>query len=143
VGGVFTGGNNGTTGNGDFAGIGDGIDAFAGSGEAALLVDGGTLGVVLNAVGVNSAAQYISDVNANLACIGSKSAVVPVDGARKEKLYAVEAPENWFEDFGSGQLANGVANITLDPTFAQTINSGTEYHVFRDAPRRMRWTLRR
>ena len=130
VGGVFTGGNNGANGNAGFAGGGDGVDAFAGSGEAAFLSGGGNFGIILNAVGVNSATQCIIDVNANLACIGSKSAVVPVDGARKVKLYAIEAPENWFEDFGSGRLANGVASITLDPTFAQTVNSGTEYHVF-------------
>jgi hypothetical protein len=71
------------------------------------------------------------DTSGNLLCFGSKSAVVPVDGgARKVALYAVEAPENWFEDMGSGQLSNGSARISLDPTFAQTVNTGVEYHVF-------------
>jgi hypothetical protein len=70
------------------------------------------------------------DTNGNLACHGSKSAVVPVDrGARQVALYAVEAPQNWFEDLGSGELANGVATIALEPTFAQTVNT-TNYHVF-------------
>ena len=45
-------------------------------------------------------------------------------------LYAVEAPENWFEDAGSGQLSNGSATVALDSTFAQTVNTGIEYHVF-------------
>ena len=31
---------------------------------------------------------------------------------------------------GSGQLSNGSAYIALDPTFAQTVNTGLEYHVF-------------
>jgi hypothetical protein len=67
----------------------------------------------------------------NLSCSGSKSAVVPVDnGTRKVALYAVEAPENWFEDFGSGQLSNGLATVTLDLVFAQTVNTDVEYHVF-------------
>jgi hypothetical protein len=71
------------------------------------------------------------DIHGNLACSGSKSAVVPVDGgSRKVALYAVEAPENWFEDFGSGQLSNGAARIDLEPTFAQTVNTDLAYHVF-------------
>lgn len=71
------------------------------------------------------------DDRGNFKCSGSKSAVVPVDnGARQVALYAVEAPENWFEDFGSGRLANGEAVIHLEPTFAQTVNTGMEYHVF-------------
>jgi len=31
---------------------------------------------------------------------------------------------------GSGELSNGSAHIELDPTFAQTVNAGVEYHVF-------------
>jgi hypothetical protein len=71
------------------------------------------------------------DVFANLACNGSKSAVVPVgNGQKMVALYAVEAPENWFEDYGSEHLENGAATVTLDPTYAQTVNTGLEYHVF-------------
>ena len=67
----------------------------------------------------------------NLACTGSKLVVVPVDeGSRRVALYAVEASENWFEDFGSGRLSNGRAVINLDPTFAQTVNTDVDYHVF-------------
>ncbi len=56
---------------------------------------------------------------------------VPVDGgSRQVALYAIEAPENWFEDFGSGRLSNGEAVIHLDPVFAQTVNTGMDYHVF-------------
>jgi len=67
----------------------------------------------------------------NLGCTGSKSAIVPVDGgSRQVALYAVEAPENWFEDFGSGHLSNGQAVIDLDPIFAQTVNTDLDYHVF-------------
>lgn len=70
------------------------------------------------------------DTNGSLVCSGSKSAAVPVDnGQRQVALYAVEAPQNWFEDFGSGKLTNGTAAITLDPLFAQTVNT-TDYHVF-------------
>jgi hypothetical protein len=45
-------------------------------------------------------------------------------------LYAVESPEVWFEDFGTGQLTNGEAVISLDPIFAETVNLAVDYHVF-------------
>jgi hypothetical protein len=73
----------------------------------------------------------IIDTSGDLSCDGSKSAVVPVDGgSRKVALYAIEGPENWFEDAGSGQLSNGSARIDLDPTFAQTVNTEMDYKVF-------------
>jgi hypothetical protein len=71
------------------------------------------------------------DVKGNLACSGSKSAIVPVDGGkRKVALYAVESPQNWFEDFGSAQLIHGVAVVQLDPDFIQTVNAEIDYKVF-------------
>ena len=45
-------------------------------------------------------------------------------------MYAVESPENWFEDVGTGTLSSGSATVALDLTFAQTVNAGIEYHVF-------------
>jgi TGF-beta propeptide len=82
----------------------------------------------------NIAASYGQcwvDIAGNLGCTGSKSAVVPVDGgSRRVALYAVEAPDNWFEDFGSGQLSKGSVRIDLEPTFAQTVNTDLDYHVF-------------
>jgi len=66
----------------------------------------------------------------DLICTGTKSAAVPVEGNRMVRLYAVEAADNWFEDAGSGQLANGSATIALDQVFAQTVNGGVDYHVF-------------
>jgi hypothetical protein len=41
---------------------------------------------------------------------------------RVVELYAMQSPENWFEDFGSGQLHDGVATVVLDPTFALAVN---------------------
>jgi hypothetical protein len=67
----------------------------------------------------------------DLSCTGSKNAVVPVDGgARTVALSAIESPMNWFEDFGSAQLVNGVAVVSLDPVFIQTVNSELDYKVF-------------
>ena len=70
-------------------------------------------------------------VDGELDCTGTKSAVVPVEHGRKMvALYALEAPENWFEDFGSGRLVNGSATVALEATYAQTVNTRTQYHVF-------------
>ncbi len=98
-----------------------------------------TLFVFNNAGSTYSDAAYLGgnfggctvDTSGDLYCSGSKSAVVPVDNnTRKVALYAVESPENWFEDVGSGQLSNGVATVNLEPVFAQTVNLGIDYHVF-------------
>ena len=60
---------------------------------------------------------------------GSKNAVVPTaDGARL--LYAEEATEVWFSDYGSGRLREGSATVTIDPIYAQTVNLHEPYHVF-------------
>lgn len=71
------------------------------------------------------------NTNGSFHCTGTKSAVVPVDAGKREvSLYALEAAENWFEDVGSGQLLGGSASVRLEPTFAQTVNTTIEYHVF-------------
>jgi hypothetical protein len=73
----------------------------------------------------------VIDVSGNLSCSGAVTGVVSADGgARKVALYAMQSPENWFEDAGSGQLANGFVRVELDPTFAQTVNAAAGYHVF-------------
>ncbi len=90
-----------------------------------------TTSLVLETVGGNVGGSCEIDVSGNLFCSGSKSAVVPVDGgSKKVALYAVEAPENWFEDAGSGQLSSGSAVIHLESTFGQSVNTGIDYHVF-------------
>jgi hypothetical protein len=35
-----------------------------------------------------------------------------------------------MEDFGTGQLEKGVAVVTIDPTFAETVSETADYHVF-------------
>ena len=68
----------------------------------------------------------------SLVVLGSKSAAVKVANGEYRLLYSQESPENWFEDFGEGQLANGKVHIELDPLFLQTvtINSQNPIKVF-------------
>ena len=41
----------------------------------------------------------------------------------------MESAESWFEDFGTGYLKNGQAEIPLDAEFASIVNND-DYHVF-------------
>jgi hypothetical protein len=67
----------------------------------------------------------------NLSCTGQvKTLVSTKDGARQLETYSVQSSENWMEDYGSGQLQNGTATIQIEPAFAQTVNTGVEFHVF-------------
>ena len=71
------------------------------------------------------------DVSGDLICTGTVSGSILVDnGTRRVALYAMQAADNWFEDAGSAQLTHGATVVHLDSTFAQTVNSGVEYHVF-------------
>jgi hypothetical protein len=70
------------------------------------------------------------DTSGDLSCTGTKGAVVNLPDKRWVRLYAMQSPDNWFEDFGSGQLSSGKSVIKLDSTFAETVNSSLDYHVF-------------
>ncbi len=65
----------------------------------------------------------------NIGATGTIGAMAFPNG-RAVSVYAMASPENWFEDFGSGQLKVGLATITLDATFAQTVSPEVGYHVF-------------
>ena len=68
----------------------------------------------------------LGDTNAS----GSKSAVVPLQSGEMVKVFSMESPEVWFEDFGSGHLAGGAVGVALDSKFTQTVNLAMGYHVF-------------
>ncbi len=44
-------------------------------------------------------------------------------------VYAVQATGDWIEDFGTAQLVDGQATVTIEPVFAQMVNLA-EYQVF-------------
>jgi hypothetical protein len=77
-----------------------------------------------------SLGSYAVYASGNFAASGTKSAVVALPDDRVVELYAMESPENWFEDFGGGVLQEGIAQISLDPTFALTVNTDAGYRVF-------------
>jgi hypothetical protein len=83
-----------------------------------------------SAPNIGSGSSCTVFASGNLVCTGTKSAAVPLNNGRMAALYAVEAPENWFEDFGSGKLVDGIATVALDSAYAQTVNVNVSYHVF-------------
>ena len=60
---------------------------------------------------------------------GTKSAVVKHPDGSDRRLYCMESPESWFEDFGVGQLHEGQADVHLDRDFAALVRTDN-YHVF-------------
>jgi hypothetical protein len=67
----------------------------------------------------------------SLSCTGPiKSLASAGNGARTVETYGVQSPENWMEDFGTGQLEKGAAVVTIDATFAETVSETADYHVF-------------
>ena len=72
----------------------------------------------------------VVDTSGDLTCTGNVSGAVQGQGDRMVRLYTVQSPDNWFEDFGSATLSNGSATVQLDPNFAATVNTSVEYHVF-------------
>lgn len=60
---------------------------------------------------------------------GNKSAVVQAGTFGQRKLYAAESPEVRFFDEGLAHLKDGVARVTLDPVFLETIEGDYLVHV--------------
>jgi hypothetical protein len=77
------------------------------------------------------AAQFTGTVLVNGAVVvgGGKSAAAKHKDGTHRLLYCVEAPDSWFEDFGTGTLVNGKAEIRLDPEFLGVVDT-SQMHVF-------------
>ncbi len=69
------------------------------------------------------------NVGGSLSVVGRKSSLVETASYGRRLLYAVESPENWFEDFGKAQLIRGQAVVELDPIFVETVSTENDYHV--------------
>jgi hypothetical protein len=101
------------------------VGATASPGAAAVV--GATNGVA----GAYAAAFYGPViVGGNFTVVGgAKSAAVPHPDGSHRRLYCMESPESWFEDFGKAQLECGRAEVAIDPDFAAVVDL-SDYHVF-------------
>ena len=68
-------------------------------------------------------------VQGDFTVTGAKAAAVPHPDGTHRRLYCMEAPEAWFEDFGSARLVKGRAAVPLEKTFAALIKRN-DYHLF-------------
>jgi hypothetical protein len=127
--------------NSSFAGPGPGAGGFGVYGLSAkghglvgaTAAPGGAavVGASNGVVGAYAGAFYGSViVSGDLTVIGgAKSAAVPHPDGSYRRLYCVESPESWFEDFGRGKLECGSAEVTIDSEFAAVADM-EDYHVF-------------
>jgi hypothetical protein len=73
--------------------------------------------------------QGAVEVVGSLTVTGVKSAAVPFTDGSYRRLYCMESPESWLEDFGFARLVNGQAQVQLDAGFQAVVKSDS-YHVF-------------
>jgi hypothetical protein len=94
-----------------YSGSGTGVDGETSTGTAGLFI-----GSVI--------------VQGNFTVVGgAKSAAVPHPDGSLRRLYALESPESYFEDFGEGQVTNGRGTVPLDRDFAAVVQAD-RYLVF-------------
>ncbi len=100
---------------------------IAGNGD--VIVSPGNLGLGVPVPSARLDVAGNARISGDLIVLGAKSSAVPLSDHRRVRLYAVESPENWFEDFGRAELADGTATVRLDDVFRDTIEP-SDYHVF-------------
>ena len=90
----------------------------------------GGIGVFGTTEGPGVAARFDGEVNVNGGLTANiKSAAVPFPDGTRRRLYCMESPDTWFEDFGEAGLANGRAEVSLAVDFAAIVDTAG-YHVF-------------
>lgn len=143
-----TGGS--ATGNGVYgtaSGSGVGVRADSGSGYALFASVGNNTAAVYGVANAGSAIYGSSSggnagafsgpvvvtgpvsITGNFSATGTKSAVVPHPDGTHRKVFCMESPISYFEDFGQAGLVDGVAHVSLDPDFAALVRTD-QYHVF-------------
>jgi hypothetical protein len=135
----------GTSSGQNSIGIGGGTDIGVGFWGTASSSGVGVLAASVSGTGLWAQSQsYFAGVfsgpvlvQGSLSVTGAKSAAVRNSSGSLVRLYSVESPESWFEDFGSGQLNNGSVTVPLEPGFAGVVKTD-KYHVYltpRGAPK--------
>jgi len=92
---------------------------------------GNVVGLFKNLIATTTTGTCGIGGNGDLSCTGQVKSLVPAgNGTRTVETYAMQSPENWMEDFGTGTLQRGVAMVKIDPAFAETVSNSADYHVF-------------
>lgn len=94
---------------------------FAGGQDYTGTFNGGNVGTNVNAVDYAYVGTRIAGTNYKIVGNGSVSTIIDGENEEKHIMFAPEAPEILFQDFGIGQLVNGEVSITIDPIVAKNI----------------------
>jgi len=88
-------------------------------------------GVTAHTASTNSSSYGVFS-GGTLGATGTKPAVVYTERQGPTQLYAEEATEVFFSDYGEAQLMDGRARVTLDPLFLETVTIDADHpmHVF-------------
>jgi hypothetical protein len=121
-----TGSNWGVTGSSDSP-SGQGVTGFVTSTTG---TNYGVVGYSASPDGYGMYSYGTMGVSGDFFASGTKSAIVETDNYGWRHLYAMESPQNWFEDFGKATLSGGEAVVSIEPMFAETVNLSQDYHVF-------------
>lgn len=70
------------------------------------------------------------DEGGNVTNSGVRATAVETQDGSTAQVYAVQSPEQWFEDFGTATIKNGSGAVTIAKDFAQTVNLTSDYHVY-------------
>jgi hypothetical protein len=103
---------------------GIGIGAWSFNGDLIRAYDGDWPGGTLRFYITNAGDAYIYGSWLTFKGVGSKGPNQHV------AMAATQSPEALMEDCGSADLVNGAAVVTIDETFAEIANTGSNYQVF-------------
>jgi hypothetical protein len=93
-------------------------------------VNYGVYGTTYSTSGYGVYSQGDMRVAGDFSATGTKAAIIDTKDYGWRSLYAMESPQNWFEDFGQAVLTGDEAVVSIEPVFAQTVNLDKPYHVF-------------
>lgn len=94
---------------------------FAGGQDYTGVFNGGNTGTNANAVDYVYVGTRVGTTNYKIIGNGSVSTIIDGENEKKHIMFAPEAPEILFQDYGVGKLIDGKARIEIDPILAKNI----------------------
>jgi len=99
--------------------------------SAALFATSGSGTAVIGRSTTGKAAEFFGavEITGDFTASGMKSAAVKVADGSLRRMYCLESPLSYFEDIGTGSIADGHGGVTIDPVYGSTVDL-SDYSVF-------------